>query len=80
MSSSGEKEEVKLPWEVAVEAFGRSVPGGRHSASRGGSFSGQHRGDGHTSSKGQVGSTSSPVTGGQAGSAGSEVEVVTRQG
>lgn len=42
MSGSGEKEEVKLPWEVAVEAFGRSVPGGRHSASRGGSSSGQH--------------------------------------
>lgn len=37
MSGSGEKEEVKLLWEEAVEAFGRSLPAGRHLVSRGGS-------------------------------------------
>lgn len=31
---------MKLPWEEAGEAFGSSVPGGRHSASRGGSTGG----------------------------------------
>lgn len=42
--------------------------------------SGQHRGHGHTSSWGWVGSTSSPVTAGEACSAASEVEAVTRLG
>lgn len=37
MLGSGQKEEVKMLWEEAVEAFERSVPAGRHLASRGGS-------------------------------------------
>lgn len=81
MSGSGEKEEVKLLWEEAVEAFGRSLPAGRHLVSRGGNTVQQAAQGRWTHGQlGLAGSTSSPVTGGEACSAGSEMKAVTRQG
>lgn len=81
MSGSVEKEEVELLWEEAVEALGCvSQQEGTWRAAGEARSSGKHRGDGRSSSWGQAGSTSSPVPAGEACSAASEVEAITRLG
>ena len=83
LSCSGrEKAKAKLPWEQEMQTFGRSAPGGRHSARRGRNMlQWAARGEiDMLAAAVRLGAPCHPATGGEAHSAGSDVELVTRQG